>query len=198
MPLPPAAVAITPVFTGLTSQQTAWSRAQPLFGAPATSAISVLVQRTDDENVPGACGTKPRAGLVLDSVLDELAVEAGLGRSLALPGKTDDSVWDELASVRVRGTAAETVGRLDLPWDSLIAGARTTPRGTGFQPVPDVPTGKLPVPRSESSRQMTGFTARLAVILLAAGPGGYASGIFDPRSRRAGRVHEKRKRAPND
>ena len=40
-----------------------------------------------------------------------------------------------------------------------------TARGTGLQPVPEVPTGKLPVPRSDSSRQMTGFTARLAVIL---------------------------------
>ena len=38
------------------------------------------------------------------------------------PGKTADSVWDELASVCVRGTAAETVGGLDLPSDSLRAG----------------------------------------------------------------------------
>ena len=78
MPLAPAGVTITPVSTGLMSQQPAWSTAQPVVNAPTSSEHSVVLQRTDHGNVPVPFVTRPRTGLVPDSVLDELASDAVL------------------------------------------------------------------------------------------------------------------------
>jgi hypothetical protein len=194
MPLPPAAVAITPVSTDLVLQQPGWSTAQPVVNPPASSEHSVVILRTDRANMPGSFLKSLRAGLVLDSVLDEIAGvgmnEDGGPRTKATPIPIS-SVLSLQSTVVVRGwKAAETIGALVLPWEGLITDAPTevdsVPHGTGLQPAPYIPKGKLPVPQPESSRQPAGFTARLAVILLAAGSSGYGAASPQVRNRRAG------------
>ncbi len=176
MALAPVGVAITSIATGVTSRQSAWSAAQPVFNGPIALEHSVVVRRSEHGDVRVPFVTTLRASLVPDSVLDELVSDAVLVRG-----------W----------TAAESFGELVLPRDDVITDAPlavgVAPRGTGLQPESEVPTGKMPVPESVSSRQPTSFTARLAVILLAAGPCGYASGIVDPRNRRTGRVQKRGK-----
>ena len=82
MPLAPVAVSITPVSTGFTLQQPAWSTARPVVDGRTGSEDSIALQRTDREEAQGAFLTKPSTALVLGSILDELTVEARLGRSL--------------------------------------------------------------------------------------------------------------------
>jgi len=158
------------------AQQPAWSTAQAVVKASTSSEQVVVLRRTDHGNLPAPFSTRLQASQVPDSVLDELASDAVLVRSQQ---------------------AAGTSGMPVLPWDGVITDAPMAvdpvPAGAGSQPVLEISTGKMPMPPSDSFRQPSGFAARLAVILLAAGPCGYASGILDPRNRRAGRVHLKRR-----
>jgi hypothetical protein len=171
-----------------------------MINAPASSERLLVLQRTDREDIAVLSSAKSRTGLVSDSVLEQLAFEARLGRSLALPGNAAESVWDELAAhaVFVRGqTAPDSFGVPVVLRDAVSTNAATADvvarRGTGFQPVSEIRTGKMPVPRTDPSRQPVGFAARLAVILLAAGPCGYASGVVDRRTPRTVRIHRKTK-----
>jgi len=173
MPLPQAGA---PVSTGFMSQQPAWSTAQAVVKVPTRSEHSAVLRRTQLDTSPAPFSTRLRASLVPDSVLDELASDPVLVRSQP---------------------AAETFGIPVLPWNGVVTGAPMAvdpvPHGAGSQPAPEISTGTMRMPQSDSSRQPSGFAARLAVILLAAGPFGYASGILDPRNRRNGRVHQNRK-----
>jgi MBG domain (YGX type)/Bacterial Ig-like domain (group 3) len=175
-PLPSATVALTPIATGFMPQQPAWSTVQAVVKVPTSSEHIVVLQRTDHSNVSAPGLTRLRANHVPESILNELASDTVLVRSQQ---------------------TAETFGMPVLPWDGVITDAPmavdVAPRGAGSRPVSEIPADKMPMPQSDSSRQASGFAARLAVILLAAGPCGYASGIFDPRNRRDGRFHQKRK-----
>ena len=66
---------------------------------------------------------------------------------------------------RAIAEAADAFGVPVLPWDGVITDMPMTvdpvPRGTGFQPVSEVPTSEILAPQYASSR----FTTRLAVIL---------------------------------
>ena len=172
VPLPTAGSTVTSVAAEFMSSQPSWSIAQPMVNGLATFDHFVEFQRSDHDHVHVPLSTRFQAGPVADSVLDERAAESVLVRSRQ---------------------AADAFGVPVLPWEGVITDMPMTvdpvPRGTGFQPVSEVPTSEILAPQYASSR----FTTRLAVILLAAGPCGYASGIFNPRNGRAGRVRQKQK-----
>jgi hypothetical protein len=130
---------------------------------------------------------------LLDAALDELASEAKLGQSLALPVKASDSVFDELTSdaVFVRGWTAEKnrvpILRSDgvtanVPWEFDVAR-----HGTCLRSVSEVRTGKIPVPQSASP------TARLAVVLVTAGFIGHRASGSTGRNRRFGSLNPGRR-----
>ncbi len=73
MPLPLAGAAIAPASPGLMSRQPAWSTAQAVVNSPTIPEHFVFLKRTDHDNEHVPFLTKNRTGLVVDSVLGELA-----------------------------------------------------------------------------------------------------------------------------
>ena len=151
MPLPPTGVTIIPIATGFISEQLAWSTARPVVNAPATSAHSVVLERTVHDSLDPLF-TGFRSSLVPDPVLDELATDV----------------------VRVRGWRPAGTGSVPvLPWDGVATGAPMVvdpvPPGTPLQPVSAIPAGMMPAPLSDGPRLSAAPNASLADILLAAG-----------------------------
>ena len=71
----------------------------------------------------------------------------------------------------------------ELAFDPALGRGRKGDRsGTGFQPVAAIPTGKMPMPRSNSAGQPTGSSARPAEILLAVGFLSAGAGLVDVRN----------------
>ena len=152
MPLAPAGLGLTPVSTGLMPQQSAWSTAQAVVNSPRTSPNSVVLQRIDHGIVSAPSLTRPRAGLVRNSVLDDLVSNAVLARRWEAP----DAFGGQIAR-----------------WDGLITGlpmaVDPVPAGTGFPVASMDSAGGKSAALSEPLRESTSWCARLAVILLAAG-----------------------------
>jgi len=178
MPLPLAAVASSGQGSVVSSQGSNEPPIRP-FGPPsptrgeAESRISIASTRNEEAI---ADPIRLRTDLATDSVLDELAHDL----------------------IRVRGwKAAETFGMPVRPWDGVITDAPMAvdpvPAGAGSQPVLEISTGKMPMPPSDSFRQPSGFAARLAVILLAAGSVGYGASRLSPRNQRVGSLHPRRR-----
>jgi len=91
-----------------------------------------------------------------------------------------DSVLEELAADSVLWRAETTAGTTGLPARAVV--------GVSHNPVPiDL------MRQQDRPGPPGGFTARLAVILLAAGSYGYGIGILGDRNRQAGRLRRKRK-----
>ena len=86
----------------------------------------------------------------------------------------------------------------ELAADSVLWREENAVRTTGVPALPRIAPPANPVPidlmrEQDRPRSPGGFTARLAVILLAAGPCGYGLGILGDRNRQAGRLRHKRK-----
>ena len=180
-PLPPAGVGMTPVATSFISQQPAWSTVQPVVIAPTNSERFVVLQRADLDIVAVPSATKPPTGLVLERVLEELAFEPGLGRSLSLRHKTADSVLDELVSYEVLRQGrreAETIGGPDLTLEQ--------------RPIPDFFRPLSSVLRPCGERQSAAPKVWLTDILFAIGFCGYSAGTLSARGRRTGNVQPRR------
>ncbi|MFI5455600.1 MAG: hypothetical protein ACHRXM_09125 [Isosphaerales bacterium] len=168
---------ITPVSTGLMSQPRAWSTAQPVLNAPARSERVVVLERADREHVADLAIMKPRPAPVTDSVLNELASDAVLVRT-----------WN----------AAETTGVPDHPWDGVVMevlprGVDVATRGTGLEAVSEIPTGRMHVPPTDSTREPASWSSRLAIILLAAGPCACGASGLIPRNQRTISLHPRRR-----
>jgi hypothetical protein len=165
----PVGLTITPVSTGLMSQPRTWSTAQPVMNAPARSERFAVLERPDRGNVAVLSLTRPRPALVTDSVLNELASDVVLVRA---------------------GRAAEATSAPDHPWngvvtDMLPTGVDVTMRGSGQEAVPEIPKGRIHVPPTDSTpREPASWSARLAIILLAAGPCAYGASEPIPRNQR--------------
>ncbi|MFI5457310.1 MAG: beta strand repeat-containing protein [Isosphaerales bacterium] len=189
MPLSAAAVTGTQVPSNLTPQQPAWSAGQAAIDFQIGSQPSLALQAMQREVEHGLDVTKSRTGQVPDSVVDELASDLVRLRVQKASGTTD------VSALPFAGLPVAPVP-IDLrPRGAGLQPVSETPTGRVrvTQPVPEIPAGKMAVPQSDSPWQPPGFAARLAVILLAAGPCGYASGIFDPRNPRSAGVRQKRK-----
>ncbi len=162
--MPPAAVAMTPVTTGAMSQQPAWSTAQAVFSGPTTFEHFAVLQRIDPDNKPVPFVTRHWASQVLESVLDDLTADTVLVRR-----------WE----------TAESFGGQALPWDGVITVALPTvdsvPPGTRLQPVLEIATDRMPVPRTDASRLSAAAKASLTDMLLAAGFCSFSAGTLAAR-----------------
>ncbi|MFI5459371.1 MAG: choice-of-anchor Q domain-containing protein [Isosphaerales bacterium] len=182
-PLPPAGFTITPSSTGLMSPQPAWVTAQPMANTPTRSEHDVFLQRTDHDNEPGPFVTRHRSGLVLDSVLNELASDR-VGRMGAGGRRTEERpIPDFFRAVSSahrpsgeRGVPG-TIGALAVDWGGVAD--------------PEIRTG--PMSRQDPPRQSGAREASLTDILLAAGFCSFGAGIRGQRNSRAGRLHFRRK-----
>ncbi len=167
MPLAPTGASITPFATGLTLGQPGWSTAQPILNAPTSSEHSVVLPRTDHGGVPAPLSRGHRAGVVPDSVLDELISD----------------------TVLVRGwTAVGSIGGQVLPRYAVTGepdALDVAQHGTRVQPVSEVRTGRMPLLETKPHRQPASSKACLTDILLAAGFCSFGAGTLAARSRRA-------------
>ncbi len=175
MPLVPAGASITPVATGFISGQPGSSTAQPLLNAPTSYEHSVVLRRTYHDNVAAPLLTRPRAGLVLDSVLDDLTSDAVLLRG-----------WK--AATSFGAPVLPLFDVTDAPMEFNAA-----PCAKGFQPASEVLTGRMSVPRTEPHRQPASSKACLTDILLAAGFCSFGAGTLAARSRRARNLYSLRR-----
>jgi hypothetical protein len=169
-PSPSTGVAFNSVSTGLTTQQPGWSTAHGIVDAPTGFEHDLVTQPTHLGSVPGPVLTKRGAVFVPDSVLDELAVEAVLGRSRALPAEPD-SILDDLAAGAASLRGRTEAGAIDIralpPADVAVA-----------------PIAADSVPDQDRPRQPAGFLTRLAAALLVNGLCGHGKGIFAARKPR--------------
>jgi hypothetical protein len=134
MPLAPTGASITPFATGLTLGQPGWSTAQPILNAPTSSEHSVVLPRTDHGGVPAPLSRGHRAGVVPDSVLDDLTSDAVLLRGRKVATSFGAPV---LPVFHVSGAPMAF---------NAARGAK------GFERTSEVLTGRMSVPRTEPHR----------------------------------------------
>ncbi len=193
-PIPAGVTPLPLAPTGFTSWHQASSTATTVLESPTTSEPVVVLQRSDDGDSPIPFLTKPRTGVVLDSVLTELASEARLGRSLALPdirGTADGKRRTEERPIpeyfRPFSAALRPVAEPGVAIPIVMA-----PRGADLELTSEIPTAETTVPQPDPAGQSRRFAARLAAILLAAGSRGYGASRLAPRNQQVGRSHPKR------
>jgi hypothetical protein len=117
--------------------------------------------------------------------------------SRPLPGIDSQTGYDH-AVVQQPTTLTLDAALADVGADSVLSRGDNSVRTTGIPALLKVGLPGNPVSIDLKVRQdrpgtSGGFTARLAAIVLAAGPCGFASGMFDPRNRRDVMSHQKRK-----
>jgi hypothetical protein len=199
VPLSPAGVTATSSSTALLVQsnllqQPAESMVQQAIIAQAGPEGSLVPQATDRENqhclipwlTPAATDQTPALDAIQQPATStaEPAIHSQAGHEPSVvPQPTNqvlDLVLDELAA------------------DSVLWREENAVRTTGVPALPVLGLPGKPVPidlmRQQDRPGPPGsFTARLAVILLAAGSCGYGLGILGDRNRQAGRLNHKRK-----
>ena len=162
----PSEATVITITTGLASRQPAGPAARRGVNTAASSEHFAASLRTERLSALGFIPTRPRAGRLAESVLDDWARDSVLARGQRTDGAISlpafSSAWITDAQ------AGQVEGPLNVP---------------GFGPVS---TEALPGPTLPE--QPAGLTARLAAILLAAGYWGYGARIASSRNRRAGRA----------
>jgi hypothetical protein len=136
---------------------------QPISSSDPGPRLSPALQEPDRESAERFLRV-PRT--VADSVIDELAISAvrAKGKSLAPPMRDPGLPWSAVTSSLVPA--------------SPVAGVRR------FQPVSEIPTGRLLPQHPDSPPQPAGAKVWLADILFAVGFCGYGAGTIAAKSRR--------------
>jgi Matrixin len=196
MPLSPACVTTTSFSTGLMAQsnllQQHASMAQQAMTAQAGPEGSPVPRATDRENQRGLIPWLTPAATDQMPALDPIQQPATSTAQRAIQSQTGH----EYSVVPQPTNRALDYVLDELVADSVIRRAENAARTTGVPDLAMAAVSDNPAPidlmrEQNRPRPPGGFTARLAVILLAAGSCGYGAGIFSDRNRQSGRLHRK-------
>jgi hypothetical protein len=168
MSLPRTPAVPASLLTGFWTQKSS----RTVVNSVAIPEPSMVLQGADPDSEFCRALAEPRIGPVLDWALYEPAADPD-----CLPVENGSEAIG--ASAQPRPEEAEAHTGLD---DILFQDAWRTPASkflmpldTGLYPVFVIPSGRMPAPQTDSTRERASWLSRLAVILLAAGPCGYGA-----------------------
>jgi len=154
--------------------------------------LSLVVQGMDRQNEQGliAWVDSESTDFLPPLGLPKRPAEPSMQPAVELEIDSDHPVIPDGADRIDQPVVIPTTLRSDLDQDSILddLAANVILRSTGFQPVLESSTSKMPVSRSDSPWQSADFSARLAVILLAAGFCGSRAGTSTRTNKRVGNV----------